>query len=145
MSNSSWKRFAALCLTLLLLSESPPSLSYQTRCRTGARSPTLKVTVPVNRRQAFIDFLRSGNLALGARYVGGAESDKSLSIDFLDTPDGTHEARIDISVENKKESPIFDFYIQTCNTDRSWKPYWDATRNRVETFGEATMVEPPTE
>lgn len=55
-------------------------------CATGQISPIkLRVTVQPERRQDFIKFLQSDKepIALGANYVGRAETSDSLSIDFL--------------------------------------------------------------
>jgi hypothetical protein len=89
--------------------------------------------VPIEKRQAFIDFLQSQErtLALDARYVGGAESERRLSICFLAVPRKGEEPRIDICAENLKPSGVFDFAFQTCNTKVSWKPYFEAARARV--------------
>ena len=120
--------------------------AYSTICRTSASSPMLlRVVVPMEKRQAFIEFLRSEEtpLALGARYVGGAESDRRLSICFLEVPKRGREPRIDICAENVKPSGVFDFSFQTCNTRMSWKPYFKATSAHVQELDYVSISEVP--
>ena len=129
-----------------LLCWSCVSYPYETACLSGGIGPKkLRVTVPAERRLAFIEFLQSDKrtLALGARYVGGVDSSRRLTIAFLDTPDPKRESRVDIWAENIKPSLVFDFHFQTCNTTRSLRPYLDATKRSIAQFGKVTMVELP--
>jgi hypothetical protein len=129
---------AAFVLSCALVCWSGAASAYQTFCRTGSNgSKILRVVVPLEKRQSFIDFLQSQEspLALGAHYVGGAESDRRLSICFLEVPKEGKEPRIDICAENMKPSGVFDFSFKICNTTISWRPYFEATRARVSSLG----------
>ncbi|BDU19973.1 hypothetical protein [Dyella sp. GSA-30] len=107
-------------------------------CATGQVSPIkLRVTIQPGRREDFIKFLQSDKdpIALGASYVGRAETSDSLSIDFLEVFDAKRASKISIQADNKKPSAVFDFSFWSCNTTRSLEPYRDAVRNRVTQFG----------
>jgi hypothetical protein len=127
-----------------LIFTSSTSYAYETYCRTGSvSSKILRVTVPPEKRESFIEFLQSDlkPLVLNARYVGGAESDRRLSICFLEVPNPETESRIDIVAENIKPSSVFDFSIETCNTRRSWKPYFKAIQVRMQELDYVSVSE----
>ena len=139
-------RITAVAFTLggVLACWSGAAGAYQTFCKTSSSSSKLlRVVVPLEKRQAFIDFLESQErpLALGARYIGGAESDQRLSLCFLEVPKQGKEPRVDICAENLKPSGVFDFSFQTCNTKVSWKPYFEATRTRVSELDYVSISE----
>jgi len=131
-------------LALALAGLAQPAASSQSYCATGEVSPIkLRVTVRPERRQDFIKFLQSEKapIALGASYVGRAETSDSLSIDFLEIFDAKKAAKISIQADNKKPSSVFDFSFWSCNTTRSLEPYRGAIRNRVTQFGAISVVE----
>jgi hypothetical protein len=101
------------------------------------------VTVRPESRQDFIRFLQSDKepIALGASYVGKAETSDSLSIDFLEVFDAKRASKISIQADNKKPSSVFDFSFWSCNTIRGLEPYRDAVRARVTQFGAVSVVE----
>lgn len=120
-----------------------PAMSRTSSCATGEVSPVkLRVTIPPEKRQDFIKLLQSENdpIALGASYVGSAESSSSLSIDFLEVIDKKTSSKISIQADNKKPSSLFDFSFWSCNTTRDLEPYREGVRNRVTLFG-ATSAE----
>jgi hypothetical protein len=120
------------------------AVSTESYCATGQVSPIkLRVTVRPERRQDFINFLQSGKepVALGASYVGKAETSDSISIDFLEIFDAKRSSKISIQADNKKPSSVFDFSFWSCNTTHSLEPYQDAVRNRVTQFGAVSVVE----
>jgi len=113
-------------------------------CATGQISPIkLRVTLQPERRQDFIKFLQYDKepIALGANYVGRAETSDSLSIDFLQIFDAKKASKISIQADNKKPSSVFDFSFWSCNTTRSLEPYRDTVRHRVTQFGAVSVVE----
>jgi len=133
-----------MLLALALAGLAQPAASSPSYCATGEVSPIkLRVTVRPERRQDFIKFLQSENepIALGASYVGKAETSDSLSIDFLEIFDAKKAAKISIQADNKKPSSVFDFSFWSCNTTRSLEPYREAIRNRVTQFGAISVVE----
>ena len=138
-------RIASCLLCVALLGWSPAALPYQTYCKISATSRwILKARVPAGKRAAFIEYLESykENFALGAHYVGGAESDDSISIGFLDEPeaDPELESRMDIWADNKKPTSVFFFYFQRCNTTRAFKPYIDSARKSIVKFGDVKVT-----
>ena len=135
---------AAFILSCAIVCWSGAANADRTVCRTSSNSSKLlRVVVPLERREEFIDFLRSEErpIALGARYVGGAEDDESLTICFLDVPKQGEEPRIDICAENLASSGVFDFSFHTCNTTISWEPYFEATRARVSSLNYVSISE----
>jgi hypothetical protein len=136
-------RFNVL-LALALVGWGQPASSSESYCATGEVSPIkLRVTVRPEQRQDFIRYLESDRepFALGASYVGGAESSGSLSIDFLQIFDEAKASTITVEAENKKPSFVFDFSFWSCNTTRNLRPYRDAVRQRVTQFGVVSVVE----
>ena len=135
--------FPKILIVLALMSWGAEALASETACMSGQVSPTkLRVTIKPEQRGLFIKFLQSTEvpLALGARYVGGAEDSNWISIDYLEVPDEAENSRIDIDADNRMPSPVFVFTFQSCNTTRSLKPYIDAARKRVAQFGPVSIV-----
>jgi hypothetical protein len=133
-----------LLLALALAGWVRSAASSESHCATGQVSPIkLQVTVRPERRQNFIKFLQSDKkpIALGASYVGRAETSDSLNIDFLEIFDAKRASKISIQADNKKPSSVFDFSFWSCNTTRRLEPYQDAIRNRVAQFGTVSVVE----
>lgn len=131
-------------LALALTGWVQSAASSESYCATGQVSPIkLRVTVRPERRQNFIRFLQSDKepIALGASYVGRAETMNSLSINFLEVFDAKRASKISIQADNKKLSPVFDFSFWSCNTTRRLEPYLDAVRNRVTQFGAVSVIE----
>ena len=133
-----------MLLALALAGGVQSAASSESYCATGEVSPVkLRVTVRSEKRHDFIKFLQSEKapIALGASYVGRAETSDSLSIDFLEIFDAKKAAKISIQADNKKPSSVFDFSFWSCNTTRSLEPYRRAIRNRVTRFGAISVVE----
>lgn len=135
-----------MLLALALAGWVQSAASMSSYCATGQISPIkLRVTVQPERRRSFIKFLQSDKepIALGASYVGRAETSDSLSIDFLEIFDAKRASKISIQADNKKPSSVFDFSFWSCNTTRSLEPYRDAIRNWVTQFrpGAVSVVE----
>lgn len=136
--------FSNMLLALALAGWVQSATSSESYCATGEVSPIkLRVTVRPERRQDFIKFLQSDKepIALGASYVGRAETSDSLSIDFLEIFDAKRASKISIQADSKKPSSVFDFSFWSCNTTRSLEPYRGAVRNRVTQFGAVSVVE----
>ena len=133
-----------MLLALTLAGWVQSAASSESYCATGQISPIkLRVTVRPEKRQDFIGFLQSDKepIALGASYVGRAETSDSLSIDFLEVFDAKRASKISIQADNKKPSSVFDFSFWSCNTTRGLEPYRDAVRNKVTQFGAVSVVE----
>ena len=129
---------SSMLLALALTGWVQSAACSESYCATGQISPIkLRVTIQPERRQEFIRFLQSDKepIALGASYVGRAETSDSLSIDFLEIFDAKKASKISIQADNKKSSSVFDFSFWSCNTTRSLEPYLDGVRNRVTKFG----------
>jgi hypothetical protein len=136
--------FSDILLALALAGWVQSAASSESYCATGQVSPIkLRVTVRPERRQDFIKFLQSDKepIALGASYVGKAETADSLSIDFLEIFDAKRASKISIQADNKKPLPVFDFSFWSCNTTRSLEPYRDTVRNRATQFGAVSVVD----
>jgi hypothetical protein len=136
-------RTLSVLASLVLLIPST-ALPYQMYCKTEEFAKTkLRVSIEPEQYQAFDKFLEPSSepLALGARYVGGAESDDGKTYSYLKLLDDKRGARIDIEITNTKPTMVFDVYVMSCNTRASLKPYLAAARKWIEQFGNVAIVE----
>ncbi len=130
-----------LVVSMLSLEHSA-SVANSTICTTEDHSrKELRVVVPADRRQKFIDYLEAGNpnAEHGLRYVGGVglNSDDDYTICFQ----GSNDTHIGVVGTNRHVSSAFNFWFQACNTTESWKPYWEATARWVASFEGAKLSE----
>jgi len=97
--------------------------------------------VPQASRDAFVHFIEAGfpDPHYGLRYSGGADSG-ATSFWALS---GLDASTINVQVENKKPSSEFVVWLQTCNTERDWRPYWDNVLRSVRSFPKAKVVQKP--
>src|ERR1700688_1073938 len=99
------------------------------------------VVVPHSARDTFITYVKRGfpDKHYGLKSTGGAEASVRLTMDLNDFTSGN----IAVIVENRKPRTEFVFWIQTCNTTRSWQPFWGNVMRSTKAFPGAKVWEKP--
>lgn len=98
---------------------------------------TLVVTIPESSYASFVQLIESAEIIPVKErftYGGGVDSDLVTSWGLNNE---THT--IGIYADYVKKSKRFEFWIQTCGTKASWRPYWRALFNRVQEFPGAKL------
>ncbi len=104
-------------------------------------SSELSVQVPTSSHDAFVQLIESGEIVpvkTHLTYSGGIESDRVKTW-------GLHNSKytIGVYVDFLKKSQEFVFWVQTCGTIESWRPYWCALTERAGKFPGAVLKERP--
>lgn len=103
------------------------------------------VVVPPAARASFIRYVeviqyeegRFPDHQFELKYNGGAGYMKSVTLDLSDVRSGN----INVVMLGKAPGSEFFAWVQTCNTNLSWKPYWKTFIRALRKFPEATVTE----
>jgi hypothetical protein len=99
------------------------------------------VVVPWSGREAFISYIKAGfpdekyPLGYGGGVDAGVDSDDSLGLSLTNFEQGA----IIVVVDSKKPHQEFVFWIQTCDTKRGWRPFWNSVLRSVRRFPDAKV------
>jgi hypothetical protein len=130
------KRLIAVCLlgTMPLCSARADVLICESETHSAN---TLVVTIPEPSYATFVQLVQSAEIIPVKErftYGGGIDSNRVTSWGLNNK---THT--IGIYADYVKETKRFEFWIQTCGTKASWRPYWRALFNRVQGFPGAKL------
>lgn len=133
---SNFKRLIAVCLlgVMPLCGARADVLICESETHS---SNTLVVTIPESSYASFVQLIESSEIIPVKErftYGGGIDSDRVTSWGL-----NNETYTIGIYADYVKKSKRFEFWIQTCGTKASWRPYWRALFNRVQEFPGAKL------
>ena len=100
-------------------------------------SNTLVVTIPESSYASFVQLIESSEIIPVKErfaYGGGIDSDRVTSWGL-----NNETNTVGIYADYVKKSKRFEFWVQTCRTKASWRPYWRALFDRVQEFPGAKL------